>query len=171
WLRSRYEGSPRSSLGVALRHPFPQGVLSSGRDGTPLVPARIEGLRRVTPFSRSRLIDSCCPIVGLLRRTVNSRTLRAFDPPTSFQESLFSQRRRLYCLFLCISRGMPAPVTIARVYTWPHQTILPGRIKTKSSFFNHLSHWDLKVERELLLAAVVAWGRLVRPRTAALGVE
>jgi hypothetical protein len=34
-----------------------------------------------------------------------------------------------------------------------------------------LSHWDLKIERELLLAAVVAWGRLARTRTAALGVE
>src|SRR5208337_4125670 len=121
WLRSRYEGSPRSYLGVALRHPFPQGLLSSGRDGTPLVPARIEGLRRLTPCSRSRLIDSRCPIVGLPRQTVNSRTLRAFDPPASFGEPLFSQRRRLYCLFTCISPGMTVAVTMARVYTWPHQ--------------------------------------------------
>ncbi len=34
----------------------------------------------MSPCSRSRLIDSRCPIVGLPRQTVNSRTLRAFDP-------------------------------------------------------------------------------------------
>ena len=53
--------------------PSPQDILSSGSDGTPFFPARIEGLRRKQ--LRSRSPQSRCPIVGLLRQTVNCRTL------------------------------------------------------------------------------------------------